>query len=102
MTGGGNGTVLWNSGRRSHHRVVEFSIRDTIDLSCIDADLTTAGNQAFVFLGTAAFSGTAGELRYEVVGNDLLLSADADGDQVADFAVKLPGLEGLVEDDFIL
>ncbi|MGK9233812.1 M10 family metallopeptidase C-terminal domain-containing protein [Inquilinus limosus] len=82
--------------------VVKFSIRDTIDLSRIDADLMTAGNQAFVFVGIAAFSGAAGELRYQVVGNDLLLSANADGDRMADFAVKLPGLAELAEDDFIL
>ena len=37
---------------------------DRIDLSAIDADVYAAGNQAFTFIGTAAFSGTPGEIRY--------------------------------------
>jgi Ca2+-binding RTX toxin-like protein len=37
---------------------------DVIDLSAIDADMYAAGNQAFTFIGTAAFSGTPGEVRY--------------------------------------
>ncbi|HYI47162.1 MAG TPA: M10 family metallopeptidase C-terminal domain-containing protein [Allosphingosinicella sp.] len=36
---------------------------DRIDLSQIDADLGTAGRQVFTFIGTEAFSATAGELR---------------------------------------
>lgn len=82
--------------------IIDFTFRDTIDLSRIDADLTTAGDQAFAFVGTAAFSGTAGELRYEVRGADLLVSADADGDRVADLAVKVRDLTQLTESDFIL
>ncbi|WP_342236867.1 calcium-binding protein [Inquilinus sp. OTU3971] len=82
--------------------ILDFSISDTIDLSRIDADLTTAGEQAFAFIGTADFSGSAGELRTEVVGNDLRLLADADGDQVADFAVTVTGVTGMAKDDFIL
>lgn len=82
--------------------ILDFTFRDTIDLSRIDADLTTAGNQAFTFVGTAAFSGAAGELRYEVQGADLLVSADADGDRVADLAVKVLDLTELTAADFIL
>jgi Ca2+-binding RTX toxin-like protein len=37
---------------------------DLIDLSGIDANIHAAGNQAFTFIGTAAFSGTPGETRY--------------------------------------
>src|SRR5262249_56842695 len=36
---------------------------DKIDLSLIDANTTVVGNQAFDFIGSAAFSNTAGELR---------------------------------------
>lgn len=82
--------------------ILDFTFRDTIDLSRIDADLTVAGNQAFAFIGTVAFSGTAGELRYEAVGDGLLVSADADGDRVADLAVKVRDLAALAESDFIL
>ncbi|MGK9165141.1 M10 family metallopeptidase C-terminal domain-containing protein [Inquilinus limosus] len=82
--------------------ILDFTFRDTMDLSRIDADLTTAGNQAFTFIGTTGFSGAAGELRYEAVGADLLVSADADGDLVADLAVKVRDLTELTAADFIL
>lgn len=36
---------------------------DRIDLSQIDANSALAGNNAFRFIGTGAFSGQAGELR---------------------------------------
>ncbi|MFE0757365.1 calcium-binding protein [Inquilinus sp. NPDC058860] len=83
--------------------ILDFTFRDTIDLSRIDADLTTAGNQAFAFIGTAAFSGTAGELRW-AFGNGYgrLVSADADGDGAADFAFRIREPADLTESDFIL
>jgi Ca2+-binding RTX toxin-like protein len=37
---------------------------DLIDLGAIDANVRAAGNQAFSFIGTAAFSGAPGEIRY--------------------------------------
>jgi Ca2+-binding RTX toxin-like protein len=37
---------------------------DVIDLSDIDANVYAGGNQGFTFIGTAAFSGTPGEIRY--------------------------------------
>ena len=69
--------------------VTDFSVRDTLDVSRIDADQTAPGNQAFTFIGDAAFSGTAGELRYQRLGDGLIVSADADGDREADMAVVL-------------
>ena len=58
---------------------------DHIDLSRIDADVYAAGNQAFTFIGTAAFSGTPGEVRYYQAGGNTYLqmrtgmSADIEG-----------------------
>ena len=37
---------------------------DRIDVAGVDADVYAAGNQAFTFIGTAAFSGTPGEINY--------------------------------------
>jgi Ca2+-binding RTX toxin-like protein len=37
---------------------------DVIDLSDIDANIFAGGDQAFSFIGTDAFSGTPGEIRY--------------------------------------
>src|SRR5262249_44371354 len=52
--------------------VVDFSNAegDKIDLSTIDANSTLAGNQAFTFIGAAAFSHTAGELRAEAISGN--------------------------------
>lgn len=75
---------------------------DQIDLSAIDADHGTAGNQAFEFIGTAAFTGTAGEVRTEADGDDLMVLADVDGDQTADLAILVRDLTALTESDFIL
>ena len=40
--------------------------KDVIDLSRIDANITTAGLQHFTFIGTAAFSGAAAQVRYQL------------------------------------
>lgn len=74
---------------------------DRIDLSAIDANSGTASNDAFTFLGTGAFTGHAGELRYEARGAQLLMLADTDGNGVGDFQIVLtaPGLQAA---DFIL
>jgi Ca2+-binding RTX toxin-like protein len=61
---------------------------DKIDLSAIDANELLSGDQAFTFIGTAAFSGAPGELRYEVFGgneNSVFIFADADGNSGPDF-----------------
>lgn len=71
---------------------------DRIDLSTIDASTKVAGSQAFAFLGAAAFSGVAGQLRY--AGG--IVSGDINGDKVADFEIGLTGAPALVAADFIL
>ena len=62
---------------------------DKIVLTAIDANTRVAGNQAFDFIGTAAFSGQAGELRVQASGAGRLITGDANGDGVADFAIYL-------------
>lgn len=62
---------------------------DKIDLSALDAIQGTAANDAFTFIGTAAFSGHAGELRYDVQsGGQVLILADTDGNGAADFMLS--------------
>ncbi len=75
---------------------------DTIDVSGIDASVTAPGDDAFAFVGTAAFSGTEGELRYFQTASNTIVQADIDGDGVADFGITLIGLHALVAGDFIL
>lgn len=71
---------------------------DVIDLAAIDADTRAAGDQAFVFIADAAFSGVAGQLRYA----GQLLEADVNGDGVADFQVQLSGVAAVTNGDFLL
>ncbi|WP_199857822.1 beta strand repeat-containing protein [Erythrobacter sp. EC-HK427] len=74
---------------------------DKIDLSAVDAILG-GGDDAFTFVGAAEFSGTAGELRWEVDRNQTMLLMDIDGDGGADLAIRVNGLHTLTEADFIL
>lgn len=61
--------------------------QDIIDLSQLDAIDGGAVNP-FSWIGSAAFSGAAGELRaYSVAGSNYL-AGDTDGDMVADFIVQ--------------
>ena len=74
---------------------------DRIHLSVVDANSTLGGNQAFAWLGTGAFTGTAGELRYEQIGGNTYVSGDTNGDGSSDFMIALTGLHTLGTDDFI-
>lgn len=80
---------------------------DKIDLSVIDANITLAGNQAFNFIGTAAFSGLAGEVRYVDTGTNLVVQVDVqgDGNTTAEMEIQLNGLGVagvLAATDFVL
>ena len=75
---------------------------DVIDVSGIDANTGVGGNQSFSFVGSAAFSGTAGELRAINSGPNAVVAGDNDGDTVADFLILVAGVHGLTVGDFIL
>lgn len=64
---------------------------DRIDLSAIDANAATVGDDAFSFLGTGAFTRQAGQLRYEVVGGRAYIYGDVNGDGGADFQITVNG-----------
>ena len=71
---------------------------DWIDLSAIDAIAGTAANEAFSFIGQSAFSGRAGELRYQLVGGVAHLTGDVDGDGFADLHVATSAPAILISD----
>ncbi len=74
---------------------------DRIDLSGIDAQVG-AGNQAFDFIGGAAFTGARGDLRVVDAGANVLVLGDVNGDRRADFAVLVLDVPRLIAADFIL
>ena len=84
--------------------IFDFSTvqKDKIHLSSIDADTLISGNQAFEFIGTQAFSGQAGELRYEKKASDTYIYGDVNGDRVADFAIHLDDPVDLLRSYFVL
>jgi Ca2+-binding RTX toxin-like protein len=76
---------------------------DRIDLSQVDADHATTDIDPFTWIGSAGFSGTAGELRVvEAPGGDWQVSGDQDGDAVADFSFVVHSDAPLTPADFIL
>ncbi|MET1113242.1 MAG: calcium-binding protein [Allosphingosinicella sp.] len=78
------------------------NVVDKVDLRGIDANSGSAGDQAFTFIGAAAFSGTAGELRYAFDGTDTWLQGDVTGDGVADVEIVFFGNLTLFATDFYL
>ena len=112
LTGGGGNDVfryqsVTDSNSTERDSIQDFNAGDKIDLSRIDADILTAGDQAFSFIGNAAFSNKAGELRYENIslgGTTWLVQGDIDGDSVSDFEVVLVinPVDPITASDFIL
>jgi Ca2+-binding RTX toxin-like protein len=81
---------------------------DIIDVSQIDAVWSFSPiNQAFKFIGSGAFSGQGGELRYEI--HDIKpgyhytsIMGDMNGDGVADLQINVAGKIDFTASDFIL
>jgi Ca2+-binding RTX toxin-like protein len=90
------------AGNRDTISYFQISDGNLIDLERIDADAGSAGDDAFAFVGTDAFTGTAGELRYQAEGADTLVQADIDGDGTADFEILMLGAVAFTTDDFVL
>ena len=82
--------------------ITDFGRGDKLDLSLIDANTTVTDNQSFTLIGREDFHNVAGELRFERSGNLTLVSADTNGDGVADMIVVLEGRHHLHSDAFIL
>ena len=93
-----------DSGKAGRDAVTDFSslAGDKIDFHLIDANTGVAGNQAFTFIGLAAFSGTAGELRYAQASTNAGIAGDVNGDGLADFSLSLTGTHPLTTADFVL
>lgn len=63
---------------------------DRIDFTAIDANAVVSGNQAFAYIGSAAFT-AAGQLRY----SGGLLQGSIDADSAVEFEIQLVGAPAL-------
>jgi Ca2+-binding RTX toxin-like protein len=110
LTGGlGNDLFVFNSPGESGlvdgqwDVIMDFaSGQDLLDLSGIDADESTAGDQAFssVILGSADSFTAAGQLRFDTATGVLYGNTDSDYD--ADFGIKLSGVGSLSSSDVVV
>ena len=112
MTGGvGVDRFIWDDGDfgamtvTGADRITDFTLAhaDRNDLSLVDADTSSAGSdEAFTFIGSAAFSGVAGELRTTVITGNTYVQGDTNGDAAADFWIRVDGVVALTATQFTL
>jgi Ca2+-binding RTX toxin-like protein len=111
MLSGGGGADMFQynnsaeSTAGSRDQILDFTAgSDRIDLGRIDADTSAAGNQAFSWIGSNGFSGSAGQLRAYQQGGTWFVEGDTNGDAVADLviALTLVGPTPLSAADFLL
>ena len=75
---------------------------DKIDFRSYDANVNVAGVNPFDFIGTAAFSKKAGELRVERDGGRWIVTGDTNGDAIADFSAIVQVKAQLLKSDFLI
>ena len=77
---------------------------DRIDLRGVDANENTGADNAFTFIGSTGFSGSAGELRLQGLGgaNAVLVEADTDGNGQADMQIFVNLTTTMSASDFLL
>lgn len=111
LTGGSGGdrfvlTAVGESGTAAAARDVITDFQDgvdRIDLSAIDAKLAVGGNQAFSFIGTAAFTAPGQVHFFQNAGiNRTFVEGSVDGDLAPEFRIELVGLHDLAGGDFVL
>jgi Ca2+-binding RTX toxin-like protein len=108
---GGRGRDLFDfnatneTGRSSSSRdqILDFHRgQDDIDLRTIDANTDRSGNNSFHFIGSNAFSDTAGELRIRDSGSHIIVQGDVNGDGRSDFEILVRNVDTLSRGDFVL
>jgi Ca2+-binding RTX toxin-like protein len=93
--GGGRDRFAFAAADGATDRITDFNAaEDVIDLSAIDANPLSEGDQAFAFV--AAFSGAAGQatLTFDGASGQSILRLDVSGDGLADLIVQINGSVG--------
>ncbi|MGZ2413073.1 Ca2+-binding RTX toxin-like protein [Sphingomonas sp. F9_3S_D5_B_2] len=103
-TTAGDSTVAHYDTITDFYSVAGEGSDDQIDLSAIDADTITDGDQAFTLNETGVAANTAGDLWFTSVDNgngssDLTFYGDTNGDGTADFLLLVHATNGFVADD---
>ena len=81
---------------RDADRIMDFSQAEGDQISIVGP-----GHLEYTFIGDDAFSGQAGELRYEQTGTNTWISADLDGDAAADVQILCVGTIDFTAADFV-
>jgi Ca2+-binding RTX toxin-like protein len=110
LSGGGGADVFRfdstaESNSAASDRILDFTPgSDKIDLSRIDAKTNLNGDQAFSWIGSSAFTSSAGQLRAVQSGDQWIVEGDVNGDGFADLvmALTLQGPTQLGAADFLL
>ncbi len=99
MSGGNGNDLFLFTEIGGADRITDFKRgNDKVDLSAIDA-VAGGGDNAFAWIGAAAFSGVAGQLRAYSSGGGHFVEGDVDGNGVADFTIQTNVL--LASSDFV-
>jgi serralysin len=96
--GAGNDTFQFSTLNDFGDKIVDFAPGEKIDVSRLDAKAGVAGDQAFAFIGSAAFGNVAGQLRYA----NGVVEGDVNGDGLGDFSIVLVNNAALTAADFLL
>ena len=104
--GGGVDTFIFNevTDSRGSQRdtIVDFKrAYDHIDVSGIDADKSTAGDDAFTFVGDSVFTGV-GQINFTRSGSDIIVAGNTDTDTDAEFQFIIHDIRSINVGDFIL
>ncbi len=94
--------TLADSANAAMDTITDFELGlDRIDLSRIDAVAGALGNQAFTFIGSAAFT-AAGQVRAVSFGADFQVQMNTAGRDGAEMTLLTSDLTGIAAGDFIL
>lgn len=105
--GAGNDLFVYravsDSAAATRDKIMDFASGDLIDLSNLDANSVSGGQQAFQLIASGSAFTAAGQLRITQTGTVALVEGDSDGDGAADFVIEVTvgGGHTLTGSDFL-